>query len=151
MSYQAQHGPSGHPGTGTYLAIAAVLLIITIAEVGVFYVPAFKPILAPAAAGVGGGHRADVPVWGVWAEAVTEGRPIREPAPDRERSRSTRSSPLRPPGPLPERDDQDDDDDDPDDPEPHQAAQPSFRSEFALQRPQRRLSEIGRASCRERG
>jgi len=47
MSDQAQHGPSGHPGTGTYLAIAAVLLIITIVEVGVFYVPAFKPILAP--------------------------------------------------------------------------------------------------------
>ncbi len=42
------HAEHAHPGTGTYLAIAAVLLIITIVEVGVFYVPAFKPILAPA-------------------------------------------------------------------------------------------------------
>ena len=40
-------GPHRHPGTGTYLAIAAVLFIITIVEVGVFYVPAFKPVLAP--------------------------------------------------------------------------------------------------------
>lgn len=37
-----------HPGTGTYLAVAAVLFIITIVEVGVFYVPAFKPVLVPA-------------------------------------------------------------------------------------------------------
>lgn len=48
MSDPAQHAPGGHPGTGTYLAIAAVLFIITIVEVGVFYVPAFKPVLAPA-------------------------------------------------------------------------------------------------------
>src|SRR5574341_965167 len=47
MSDQGQHAQSHHPGTGTYLAIAAVLFIITIVEVGVFYVPAFKPILAP--------------------------------------------------------------------------------------------------------
>ncbi len=43
-----QHPETGaHATTGTYLAVAAVLTIITIVEVGVFYVPAFKPVLAP--------------------------------------------------------------------------------------------------------
>jgi cytochrome c oxidase subunit 4 len=37
-----------HPTTGTYLAVAAVLTVITLVEVGVFYVPAFQSILAPA-------------------------------------------------------------------------------------------------------
>jgi cytochrome c oxidase subunit IV len=37
----------GHATVATYLAVAAVLTIITIVEVGVFYVPAFKPVLAP--------------------------------------------------------------------------------------------------------
>jgi cytochrome c oxidase subunit 4 len=41
-----------HPGTGTYLAVAAVLTIITLVEVGVFYVPAFKPVLAPTLIGL---------------------------------------------------------------------------------------------------
>jgi cytochrome c oxidase subunit 4 len=36
-----------HPGVGTYLTVAAVLAIITLVEVGIFYVPAFKPVLAP--------------------------------------------------------------------------------------------------------
>jgi len=36
-----------HPGVGTYLTVAAVLTIITLVEVGIFYVPAFKPVLAP--------------------------------------------------------------------------------------------------------
>jgi len=36
-----------HATTGTYLRIAAVLVIITLIEVGVFYVPAFQPILVP--------------------------------------------------------------------------------------------------------
>lgn len=40
------HG--GHPTVGTYLAVAAILTVLTITEVGVFYVPAFHPILAPA-------------------------------------------------------------------------------------------------------
>ena len=40
------HG-AGHATTATYLAIAAILAIITVVEVGVFYVPAFKPVLAP--------------------------------------------------------------------------------------------------------
>jgi cytochrome c oxidase subunit 4 len=36
-----------HPGTGTYLAVFGVLTVITLVEVGVFYVPAFASILAP--------------------------------------------------------------------------------------------------------
>ncbi len=38
----------GHPTVGTYLRIAAVLVILTVLEVGVFYVPAFHPVLVPA-------------------------------------------------------------------------------------------------------
>ena len=41
------HKDSGHGSVGTYLAIAAILGIVTVVEVGVFYVPAFKPVLAP--------------------------------------------------------------------------------------------------------
>jgi cytochrome c oxidase subunit 4 len=37
----------GHATVATYLAVAAVLTVITIVEVGVFYVPAFHPVLAP--------------------------------------------------------------------------------------------------------
>lgn len=36
-----------HPKVSTYLAVFAVLTVITIVEVGVFYVPSFRPILAP--------------------------------------------------------------------------------------------------------
>ncbi len=36
-----------HPGVGTYLAVAGMLTIITLVEVGVFYVPAFQKVLAP--------------------------------------------------------------------------------------------------------
>ncbi len=36
-----------HPTAGTYLIVAAVLTVITLVEVGVFYVPAFRPVLAP--------------------------------------------------------------------------------------------------------
>jgi cytochrome c oxidase subunit 4 len=36
-----------HASTGTYLRIAAVLVIITLLEVGVFYVPAFQSALVP--------------------------------------------------------------------------------------------------------
>ena len=36
-----------HPTAGTYLRVAAVLIVLTVIEVGVFYVPAFKPFLAP--------------------------------------------------------------------------------------------------------
>ena len=48
MSDQPRH-PSehAHPGTGTYVAIGIILTIITLVEVGVFYVPAFQPVLVP--------------------------------------------------------------------------------------------------------
>ncbi len=36
-----------HTSTGTYVTIAAVLTVITLVEVGVFYVPAFESFLAP--------------------------------------------------------------------------------------------------------
>jgi cytochrome c oxidase subunit IV len=36
-----------HATTGTYLRVAAALVIITLLEVGVFYVPAFQPMLVP--------------------------------------------------------------------------------------------------------
>jgi len=36
-----------HPSTGTYLAVAGVLTVITLVEVGVFYVPGFRSVLAP--------------------------------------------------------------------------------------------------------
>ena len=36
-----------HASTGTYLRIAAVLVIVTLIEVGVFYVPAFQALLVP--------------------------------------------------------------------------------------------------------
>jgi cytochrome c oxidase subunit 4 len=36
-----------HPTTATYLAVAGVLTVITLVEVGVFYVPAFANVLAP--------------------------------------------------------------------------------------------------------
>jgi len=36
-----------HPNAATYIRIAVVLFILTIVEVGVFYVPAFHPVLVP--------------------------------------------------------------------------------------------------------
>ncbi len=36
-----------HPGVGTYLTVAAVLTVITLVEVGVFYIPAFHGVLVP--------------------------------------------------------------------------------------------------------
>jgi cytochrome c oxidase subunit 4 len=36
-----------HATTGTYLRVAAILVMITLIEVGVFYVPAFQGILVP--------------------------------------------------------------------------------------------------------
>jgi cytochrome c oxidase subunit 4 len=44
MSTQVEHKQTS---VGTYLTVAAVLTVITLVEVGVFYVPAFHPILAP--------------------------------------------------------------------------------------------------------
>ncbi len=36
-----------HPTTATYLIIAAILTMITLVEVGVFYVPALQGVMAP--------------------------------------------------------------------------------------------------------
>lgn len=36
-----------HATTGTYLRVAGILVIVTLIEVGVFYVPAFQSILVP--------------------------------------------------------------------------------------------------------
>jgi cytochrome c oxidase subunit 4 len=36
-----------HPTAGTYLRVAVILTLLTVIEVGVFYVPAFHPVLAP--------------------------------------------------------------------------------------------------------
>jgi cytochrome c oxidase subunit 4 len=49
MSEHAHHSEKSHPGVGTYLTVAAVLTVITLVEVGVFYVPAIQqgPLLAP--------------------------------------------------------------------------------------------------------
>ncbi|MBI4545607.1 MAG: cytochrome C oxidase subunit IV family protein [Gemmatimonadetes bacterium] len=43
----AAHGAEGHPGYKTYLLVAAVLGIITAAEVAVFYIPALAAALVP--------------------------------------------------------------------------------------------------------
>ena len=36
-----------HPTVGVYLRVAAALVILTVLEVGVFYVPVFHPVLVP--------------------------------------------------------------------------------------------------------
>src|SRR5438093_458129 len=36
-----------HATTGTYLRVAAILVMVTLIEVGVFYVPAFHAVLVP--------------------------------------------------------------------------------------------------------
>lgn len=36
-----------HPSVDVYLRVAVVLVILTVLEVGVFYVPAFHPVLVP--------------------------------------------------------------------------------------------------------
>jgi cytochrome c oxidase subunit 4 len=44
----SEHKPGQpHASTDFYLLVAAILTIITLVEVGVFYVPAFKPVLVP--------------------------------------------------------------------------------------------------------
>lgn len=47
MSDQPAHSDHKHPSVGTYLTVAGVLTVITLVEVGVFYVPAFERVLAP--------------------------------------------------------------------------------------------------------
>ncbi len=48
MESSTEHGERTHPNTGTYLRVFGILFIVTVIEVGIFYVPAFKPILVPA-------------------------------------------------------------------------------------------------------
>lgn len=36
-----------HPTAGTYIRVAVILTVLTVVEIGVFYVPAFHPVLAP--------------------------------------------------------------------------------------------------------
>ncbi len=40
-------GQRAHPTAEVYLRVAAVLVILTVLEVGMFYVPAFHPVLVP--------------------------------------------------------------------------------------------------------
>jgi len=40
-------GQHAHPTAEVYLRVAAVLVILTVLEVGVFYVPVFHPVLVP--------------------------------------------------------------------------------------------------------
>lgn len=48
MSREAHHPERhAHPAVGTYVRVAAVLVILTVLEVGVFYVPAFHAVLVP--------------------------------------------------------------------------------------------------------
>ncbi len=44
----ARAAERSHPRTGQYLLVALLLLIVTIAEVTIFYLPALHPILVPA-------------------------------------------------------------------------------------------------------
>jgi cytochrome c oxidase subunit IV len=47
MSEAGRTHEQSHPTAGTYLRVAAVLVILTVIEVGVFYVPAFYSVLVP--------------------------------------------------------------------------------------------------------
>lgn len=47
MEQSTHSGERTHSNTGTYLRVFGVLFIVTVIEVGIFYVPAFKPILVP--------------------------------------------------------------------------------------------------------
>ncbi|HEX9691723.1 MAG TPA: cytochrome C oxidase subunit IV family protein [Gemmatimonadales bacterium] len=42
-----ENAARGHATAGTYLVVAAILTVITVVEVGVYYVPSLKPVLAP--------------------------------------------------------------------------------------------------------
>ncbi len=46
MSARPERGDA-HPTVGVYLRVAAALVILTVLEVGVFYVPAFHAVLVP--------------------------------------------------------------------------------------------------------
>jgi len=44
-AHAAEHS---HPTAAVYIRVAAILFMLTVLEVGVFYVPTFHPILVPA-------------------------------------------------------------------------------------------------------
>jgi cytochrome c oxidase subunit 4 len=45
--HEPEHTNGAHPSPATYVAIGVILTIVTVVEVGVFYVPAFRRVLAP--------------------------------------------------------------------------------------------------------
>ena len=47
MAHAGHTEERAHPTAGTYVRVAAALVILTVLEVGVFYVPAFKGVLVP--------------------------------------------------------------------------------------------------------
>ena len=47
MEHTSHAGERPHPSTATYLRVFGILFVVTLVEVGVFYVPAFKPVLVP--------------------------------------------------------------------------------------------------------
>jgi len=46
------HEEHAHPGAKQYVAIAVVLLVLTVIEVAIFYIPALKGILVPTLLGL---------------------------------------------------------------------------------------------------
>ena len=47
MTHTPHTDEHAHPGTATYLRVFGILVVVTLIEVGVFYVPAFKSVLVP--------------------------------------------------------------------------------------------------------
>src|SRR6266581_8471817 len=47
MSEPGRTEEHAHPTVEVYLRVAAALVVLTVLEVGVFYVPAFRPVLVP--------------------------------------------------------------------------------------------------------
>src|SRR5437867_13455278 len=47
MAEDGHAGERAHPTAGVYLRVAAALVVLTVLEVGVFYVPAFHTVLVP--------------------------------------------------------------------------------------------------------
>jgi cytochrome c oxidase subunit 4 len=47
MAHPPHTDEHAHPTAATYLRVFAILFVITVVEVGVFYVPTFKPVLVP--------------------------------------------------------------------------------------------------------
>src|SRR5437867_12622572 len=47
MAEDGHAGERAHPTAGVYLRVAAALVLLTVLELGVFYVPAFHAVLVP--------------------------------------------------------------------------------------------------------